>query len=328
MRRFNHISVFCRVTAALASWMMLTSCFTGIEGTKTITMSKEERQLAERTPEEKLLDNVKGDSLQNWRVGKPFIVADERASVLLVPASGSASVADIVGDTIYYAGNFDDTGLSGENELNLVFTSKNGADRYTYNVRQAMGQNGKEGAHSVFSDRIPMLIDVETVDKISCVISGRRVYLLSADWIGEEGHRFKGKKFVEARINKVSAGNMVFPVRVDFECVSSPHEQSQGSYMMNYSDEKGGSRSFASLFSLTDPRKRYPQITDNMWVSICDSRVVPGMTKEECRLALGAPSDVNAGRDYSHTLDIWQYADGTVLFFEDGLLTGTRVGGD
>lgn len=312
--------------------MMLTSCFTGIEGTKTITLSKEERQLAERTPEEKLLDNVRGDSLKNWSLGKPFIVADKRASVLLVPSAGSASVADIVGDTIYYAGSYYDTGLSGEDELNLVFTSHNGGDRYTYNVRQAMGQSRRDGLCSVVSDRIPMLIDVGTVEKVSRVICEKKVYLLSADWIGEGGDRFKGQKFVEARISRVSAGNMVFPMVVAFECIPSSGVSSdvplEGSYMMNYSDENGGSRSFASLFSLTDPRRRYPHIADNMWTAICDSRVVSGMTKEECRLALGAPSDVNVGRDYSHTLDIWQYADGSVLFFEDGLLTGTRVGGD
>jgi hypothetical protein len=48
------------------------------------------------------------------------------------------------------------------------------------------------------------------------------------------------------------------------------------------------------------------------------------MTKEECRLSLGNPAEVDTGHDYSQTLDLWKYNDGTTLWFEDGILTRIR----
>ena len=48
------------------------------------------------------------------------------------------------------------------------------------------------------------------------------------------------------------------------------------------------------------------------------------MTKDECRLSLGNPDELQSGHNTSQTLDIWQYSDGTYLFFSDGILTNFR----
>ena len=48
------------------------------------------------------------------------------------------------------------------------------------------------------------------------------------------------------------------------------------------------------------------------------------MTKQECRLALGAPAQAESGRDFSKTIDIWTYANGIYLRFEDGILVDFR----
>ena len=48
------------------------------------------------------------------------------------------------------------------------------------------------------------------------------------------------------------------------------------------------------------------------------------MTKEECKLSLGNPTDVNSGHDWNSTIDFWQYPNGSYLRFQDGLLVSFR----
>ena len=49
------------------------------------------------------------------------------------------------------------------------------------------------------------------------------------------------------------------------------------------------------------------------------------MTKEECRLAKGNPSDLYGGHDYSKSMLIWVYPDATTLYFEDDLLVRVKA---
>jgi hypothetical protein len=83
-------------------------------------------------------------------------------------------------------------------------------------------------------------------------------------------------------------------------------------------------RDFDSLFSLTDPHLSYPAITGENWELITRSRVVEGMTKEECRLALGKPNSINENPDPSGMKEYWYYDGGSYLYFVDGLLNQFR----
>lgn len=308
---------FTVVTAML--FLPLAGCFTGIEGTKKITLSKEDRKLTEPTVEDKYFDDLKPDTIFNWRIGKPFVVADARAAVVLVPSDGSTPTERIAGDTVCFAGIENIPGLDSRNETILKFYRGN--DRYTYNLRKA-GIDAK-ASRSLTSDRLPLLIDLDLVNATAAKMSGKKYFILSPNWTDTEGNRLSGRKYIEVVIEAVRPGNMVYPMDVSFHSAENPSEH--GAYQMNYSTLGSDSRSFASLFALKDPHHKYPHIAGAAWNDIVNSRVSRGMTKEECRLALGSPGDVDSGRDYSRTLDIWQYPDGTTLFFEDGLLSRTRI---
>ena len=78
------------------------------------------------------------------------------------------------------------------------------------------------------------------------------------------------------------------------------------------------------LFLLADPKGKYPHISNENWALIQQGKVGTGMTKEECKLSIGNPDDLQSGHSRSQTMDIWQYNDGTFLMFEDGLLTRFR----
>ena len=49
------------------------------------------------------------------------------------------------------------------------------------------------------------------------------------------------------------------------------------------------------------------------------------MPRDECRLSLGAPKDVDYGRSYSSAYEQWTYSNGAYLIFEDGLLKRYRL---
>ncbi|MDE6342439.1 MAG: hypothetical protein K2K93_08985, partial [Muribaculaceae bacterium] len=92
-----------------------------------------------------------------------------------------------------------------------------------------------------------------------------------------------------------------------------------------YTSDMSDSRSFPSVFFLSDPKARYPQISDEHWKYIQTGRVCEGMTKEECKLVLGNPDEINAGHDANETVDFWQYKNGAYLLFTDGLLKRFRL---
>lgn len=311
------------MVSLLAVGGVLSSCFTGIEGTKQIRMSREERKLVEPTAEEKFLGAVEGEPVGEWSPGKRFVVADERASLVLRPLGGSPEASELTGDTVRYTSMHYSNSIDGTRQLVIEF-EKEREEGGVWGYAFTGGYTESDG-ETLTSSRIPMLIDLDMVDKADALMRGRKLYLLSPNWYGEEERRIAGEKFVEAEILGVRPGTMVFPAEVEFR---TERDGREGRYLMSFGNTGHDSRSFASLFSLTDPKKRYPGISETSWRNIQSGKVETGMTKEECRLALGAPSDSNSGRDYSRTLDIWQYEDGTILFFEDGVLTRTRIGGE
>ena len=83
-------------------------------------------------------------------------------------------------------------------------------------------------------------------------------------------------------------------------------------------------RDFDALFVAADPHLDYPDISDVNWEHITRGQVVVGMTKQECRLALGNPKTVNEAPDQGGMKEYWYYDGGTYLFFADGLLSQFR----
>ncbi len=89
-------------------------------------------------------------------------------------------------------------------------------------------------------------------------------------------------------------------------------------------NDNRSTRRFSSIFSLTDPRLRFPDITDEIWKLITNGRVTTDMTREECRLALGQPDNVDRTPGYSILREVWTYENGIYLIFEDGRLRTFR----
>lgn len=279
-------------------------------------MSREDRKIAAPTSEEKFFSGITGTPLQDWESGKRFIASDDKALLIfeqqgLSPNNPSESIK---GKILYFIGVESKVNAAGDLTVVLVFGD---GDRfYAYDT----GREFESAMTGISSSDIPMLIDEDMVAQAKDLLSGKQLWTRSSLWYDKNGNRIEGKKYVPVKITDVIPGSLVFPLNVLFTA-----EDGEEAYMfMNFGNSDTESRAFHNLFSLTDIRKNYPSVQSDTWEFISAGKVKIGMTKEECRLALGMPSDVNSGHDYSQTLDIWNYEDGTVLWFEDGRLSRFR----
>lgn len=294
----------------------MSSCFTGIESTKKINLSREDRRLAEPTPEEKFMAQLRPSPLKEWPEGKDFIVSDNRALLVIVPQSGISPIPpdSIKGKIMQFQGV--ESKINAAGDLNVALVFSDGMYLYAYNT----GKEFEDAMENVRSDQVPMLIDEDMVDQARKLLIGKNFFTRSDLWYDKDGNRVNGRKFVEVTIKDVQPGDMVFPLKLQFM-----DDKGDIAFMfMNYGSADNESRGFHNLFSLSDIKKHYPNIDSQTWDFISRSQVKEGMTKEEVKLALGNPLDINSGHDYSQTLDIWSYDNGRVLWFEDGRLTKIR----
>lgn len=313
VKRGNY--AFLYITVAIISFA-LCSCFTGIESTKKINLSREDRKLSHPSPEQRFMDQIQPFPLKEWDMGKQFVASDNKALFVIVPQGGILPVApdSIKGKELSFSGVESKINAAGDLTLSILFTDN--IYIYAYDT----GKEFDDAMENITSDRIPMLIDLDMVENARALLLNQKFWTKSNLWYDNHDTRIDGKKYVEVEITNVEPGNMVFPLKVEFK-----DRNNRIAYMfMNLGNADNESRSFHNLFSMSDIKKNYPSIDAQTWDLICQSQVKEGMTKEECKLALGNPNDINSGHDYSQTLDIWRYDNGKVLWFEDGRLVKIR----
>lgn len=295
----------------------ISSCNTGIEKTKTIRYSRTDRLITERTPEESLMDPIAAPLLSLWRKGREFVIADNRAMLIFDNEAVNDETADsIAGHHIYFETVDARITPGGQKQAYIIFRDLDGK-MWNYPT----GKRPDQASSSISATDLPMLIDVESVNRIDSIMRGRKVWTKSQLWYDTEGERFKGKKFVPVTIENVSIGNMVFPAIIHM----LDEKGSESIQYMSIRNTGLESRTFADLFLLSDPRLKYKNISDEVWSLIQDGNLKKGMTKDECKLSVGNPADVSSGHDWSQTIDIWNYPDGKYLQFQDGLLINFRI---
>lgn len=289
---------------------MIAGCKTGIESTKTITLSKSDRRQLEPTAEEKLMDDLRAPVLSTWEKGKRFLISDNRVQLVFDSYPMGASGDSLAGKIIEFEGVTSKATPGGSDEAVIVF--RNGADKLYYST----GKTPDMAMNTVSSMDVPMVIDLDLVALAGDLLTGRKVWTRSQLWYDANEEKIEGRKFVPVDILKVEPGGMVFPLKITIR-----DENGNIALMfMNVGKVGMESRTFQTLFSLTDPKDKYPGIQADVWKLIQQGRVRPGMTKDECKLSLGNPDDVNSGHDWNSTIDLWQYSNGRFLRFQDGLL--------
>ncbi|MDE6498133.1 MAG: hypothetical protein K2L21_05685 [Muribaculaceae bacterium] len=312
MIRSSAIRFFSAAVAAAA----LTGCFTGIESTPRITAGDVRRQAAATpTPEMLFLASVGPQPPAAWTSGKRFRVADSRIERLFAYTDGRAD--NLEGATLSFEAFEDAPSLTGEGATYVALTTDR-ADTLRYRI-DSPRQNVLERERL----EIPFTVEMLPVEQADSLMRSHIYYISTPLWRRTDGRTRPGKRHIPVRILSVQPGtDGIYPAAVIFTPEQAPADTAM--VMMSLSGDKAP-RSFATIFSFTNPRDRYPRITDDVWELIVNSRVETGMTRDECRLALGSPTRTEQIPTRAGMIERWSYGEGIYLVFEDGMLSSFRL---
>ncbi len=295
--------------------LFFSSCFTGIESTPKISRSDVEKQKADDivTKETTLAGQMRPLPLSEWEKGREFVVTNNRISLIF--SSTPAKLIPVRGDTIIYAGYRKQVSIAATENTVLLFTRKqNPNDTLSYRIEREYS----DLASRDYVD-IPFTVDLTLTKQARKLLRDKELYILTSSWFDTTGQRTVGRKYVKVKIKDVVPGSEEYPISVVF------NDSIRTAMVMFAAYDGENKKNFSSLFSFTDPHLKYPSISNENWIAIQNNRVRLDMTKDECRLSLGAPKDVDYGRSYSSTYERWTYTNGSYLIFEDGLLKRYRL---
>ena len=306
MKKFLHSFLLGSVLS-----ISFTGCFTGVEGTSKINLSKKDKIAVAPTEEDLFLTDISLPVLKQWQTGKRFLVSDDKFR-LIIDGPGINSVNE--GDTITYLNSRQGRNASNEEVTEIWF--QKGNLEFGYKIEKSM----EDALDNITISDIPLLIDLDVVDQVNKTLKGLRLWTKKAAWFNDSLQYFKGRKFIEVTVLDVLPGNSFSPVRIKF----ADQEGTQGQYFVNLGSKPGEIGNFGKLFSLDNPKNSFKHISPDMWSAIQREELRVGMTKEECRLSKGNPSDLETGHNYSNAMEIWFYSDGSYLRFIDGLLVSFK----
>lgn len=296
--------------------ILLNGCFTGVESTKKITDKDVQRaiQQMENSGRESSL-KVFADSLLSWREGKEFWCVDNQARLIFKPSADyDLDTLGLEGKKLTYSGYGSHRQLDNAEVVDIYFDFD--GLRLVYPTGKLLADVNRR------SFAIPFMVDDEIVKNISDQLVNKTVYVKTPLWYAiNNGDQVNGRRYIPVVITAVKPGDKVHPLRVEFRAVDNGAE---AFVWMKVPGSDGVGRDFDSLFSLTDVRRQYPDISPSTWSNIVNGKVAEGMTKEECRLAMGNPANVRQLPDQSGLREYWYYDGGRYLFFVDGLLKEFR----
>ncbi len=291
-------------------------CFTGIESTPRITADNIKSSDKKLSAEDLLMQSIKIEPPRSWQQGKRFYVADGRIGRIFTPAENEDK--DRCGSIMQFVRTDSSASLTGEKALTIVLSDTHGEHRYKLPATES------QRFDTLSALDIPFAIDLDAIATVDSLLRGKHLFVRTPQWYSPSGNReaTHGLRHVEVCIDSVCPGTAQFPAAV---CFSTVNDNRPGMMLMSIRNGKGDSRPFANLFSFDNPRKKYPEIKDNVWALIIASRVQEGMSRDECRLALGQPDQITRTPSYSGMREHWRYSDGMYLVFDDGYLSVFRL---
>lgn len=297
---------------------LVSACGTGIEVTEHVT-DKDVRRVMDQTDTRQppITLDAYTDSLQAWKIGKRFWVADNKVTEMLADAQGyDKDTLHLAGHVLTYRGySKSEPFLDGDNRrVYIDFDDELTGLTLHYRI------TGREANQVIYS--LPLLVDLDMVDHVARQLVGKDFYIRTPIWYDRQTEQMMdGRHFIKVTIDSVLPGNAVLPLRVLFTTADT---RERAMVWMSDKASTMRGRDFDALFIAADPHLSYPDITDANWELITRGKVVEGMTKVECSLALGSPKRINEVPDQRGMREYWYYDGGSYLYFEDGLLKQFR----
>lgn len=298
--------------AALGMCSMMQGCFTGIESTPKITSKEVSRRQADVSAEEKFAQTLLPESFSKWQPGHRLLVADSRLGMLF---EREPEVAE--GTILEYCGFEPGISYTGDSIVMLEFTERQSARLLRYRLNHSPSE-----LNMLERFTLPLTVDLEMIDKMKSQLVGHKYYVTTNLRVDPMVRPVaSGKKFIEVKITDILPGNGIYPSVVEITDTDGVT-----SYLvMTNGTERGATRNFNDIFSFSNPRLRYPTVTDRAWDCIVNSTIIPGMTTEECRLAIGSPRDIRRWQNGSTFFERWIFDNGSYCEFADGILASFRL---
>lgn len=307
--RFDKLTLF--VASALIA-VAMNSCFTGIESTPKITANDVKKQKIAEKPEDSYISDITPEPFARWKHGKRFFVNDNKFGQLLQPTD--LPTDSLAGAMITFDNWNETTNYTGSKVVEVTFRTAQGSP-LVYRSTLSSAELGQSKPLD-----IPFLTELDIIDKLNERLKGKEFHIITSTWFDTDMKPFTGRNFVPVKIDSVLPGNSVFT------SILKLTDENGKPFKLYMTTQTGINawRNFGKLFSLSNPRLAYPQITDETWQRIINGKVAIGMTKSECRLALGNPKSVDRRAGYSSIQEVWSYDYGYYLIFEDNALVSFR----
>ena len=312
---FCVMKIRCFTYSLLSLLLMLCSCYTATESVPTI----KEKDLPAHVPtaEELVMANhFVQRGCHTWNEGKAFISIEDRLSPMLRPIGNVGLVeSGLLGKTFFYRGYRVENTYGDKDIVYLLYECD--GNMYSYYT----GKSSQEIADMNYLPLLPSLVDADDLALARSLFVGKQLYILSDQWYDARGELMTGRHYVPVKITAVEPGKSVLPLALLF--VDDRGTQARV-YISTKSSSSTQMLSFDRLFSYENPRNAHPDITDEVWQAITEGRLRKGMTKPECRLAIGIPAETRKIATYSGLKEQWLYNSGAYLFFSDGILEEFR----
>ena len=297
--------------------LFMSSCGTGIEVTEHVTDKDVQRVIGKGDKQEATITlKAYADSMAGWNQGKRFWVADDRVKQMLLFTGSDIDTLQLVGHILRFdEWNKSDLYNNDSRNVDIFLKDESTGQRLLYRY-------GKPVTTKRSSVTLPMLIDMDMVNHVAQQVEGKDFFIRTPIWYDCRSEQMMdGRHFIKVHIDSVLPGNAVLPLRVMFSTVDT-HERAMV-WMSDQSSTMHG-RDFDALFTSSDPRLSYPEISDENWKRITCGEVVEGMSKIECQLSLGSPKRISEIPDQAGLREYWYYDGGSYLYFVDGLLRQFR----
>ncbi|MDO5571641.1 MAG: hypothetical protein Q4F97_09310 [Bacteroidales bacterium] len=271
------------------------------------------------TPEETFInENFKFAPPSKWKPGYKFFYTCPEINITL------KAVNPILNDTTNYQNALfvlkefkHETDWGGESFINICFTS----DDKDFIFKT--GKSLQQFSDTLYNPLIPCLIWLDEIEKADSLLKNKTLYILNSNWNTDtDSNLLNAKKFVPVIVESVKPGNETNPVKIYFK-------DEKGETFFIYTMLSGTINStsrltFPKTFSFSDPRIKYKDINDEKWALITSGDLANGMNQNEIKLSIGKPNEIKRIPTYSGLKEQWNYNNGTMVFFEDGLVTKFR----
>lgn len=281
--------------------------------TKTEVKSKDETFI---------LENFPFIHMSNWTKGMKFMIFPDEDN----------STTKYLFDIKEYKSKYQ---IKASEYYNKIFTVENIEERIvdcprgsctrTYVIFDCEGKkfeyeyigDKKEMSNSNVFTNIHDFVYLDEIDNARKLLVGKTFYIISSLYTG-----FQHNNYIPVAIVNIGIGDINDHVKIVYE--TTDKKQFEVNTTLSGTNTSTIFERFQDIFSLENPKNKYPKINAEIWSIIQKGKVRSGMTKQECRLSWGQPESINKTSGKWGVHEQWVYSTSSYLYFENGRLTSIQ----